>query len=106
MNECRNLSYEEIVHHIVNDTPVPNVVEVPDVTLSESMRSASEMKPRPKPWELDRDDRQVETDAKVAGGDDSAKGIEESDLTTPVSYESVSKYYAMAEELDEALKNQ
>ncbi|CCE92725.1 uncharacterized protein TDEL_0E04820 [Torulaspora delbrueckii] len=59
MDEGPSLSYEEIVHHIVSDTPVPNVVEVPDVTLSESMMTVSEMAPRPKPWEVAIEDQKM-----------------------------------------------
>lgn len=101
MDGGRSLSYEEIVHHIVSDTPVPNVVEVPDVTLSESLRSVSEMAPRPKPWEAAIEDEEVASEAELAiemGGPD--------ELESTVSYESVSKYYAMGEELDEALNDE
>ncbi|QLQ81142.1 hypothetical protein HG537_0E04970 [Torulaspora globosa] len=47
----QELTYDEIVDHIVSDKPVPNVVEVPNIILDESLRSVSEMAPRPKPWE-------------------------------------------------------
>lgn len=100
MDESPSLSYEEIVHHIVSDTPVPNVVEVPDVTLSESMMTVSEMAPRPKPWEVaieDQKDVEDQGETIEMGGPD---------LKTKVSYESVSKYYAMGKELDDVLNDQ
>ncbi|CCF58344.1 hypothetical protein KAFR_0E01900 [Kazachstania africana CBS 2517] len=47
-----DLSYEELVDHIVNDKPVPNVVNIPNVVHSEAMRTESTLTPRLKPWEI------------------------------------------------------
>ncbi|CAI4043825.1 hypothetical protein SKDZ_10G2190 [Saccharomyces kudriavzevii ZP591] len=46
-----NFSYEELLDHIINNKPVPNIVEVPNVTLDESLGSTSSLKPRTRPWE-------------------------------------------------------
>lgn len=105
MAKSQDLSYEEIVHHIVSDKPVPNVVQVPDITLSDALRTESEMRPRPKPWE-----NGVMIENRI-----SEERIEDKlviDLgppgelqTTSLSqgFEDLSRYYAREAEFDELL---
>ncbi|AJR70189.1 hypothetical protein H791_YJM1273J00232 [Saccharomyces cerevisiae YJM1273] len=45
------LSYEELLDHILNNKPIPNIVEVPNVTLDEGLASTPSLRPRPRPWE-------------------------------------------------------
>ncbi|CAI4044938.1 hypothetical protein SUVZ_10G2020 [Saccharomyces uvarum] len=51
------LSYEELLDHILNNKPIPNIVEVPDVTLDESLSSSPSLKPRTRPWERQQQHR-------------------------------------------------
>ncbi|QLL33581.1 hypothetical protein HG536_0E04920 [Torulaspora globosa] len=97
MSGGHELTYDEIVDHIVSDKPIPNVVEVPNITLDESLRSASEMAPRPKPWEKSAgDDLQIDM-----GRSDLSLGSAISDLDLDV----MSKYQTMETELDNAMTN-
>ncbi|CAB4254907.1 similar to hypothetical protein KAFR_0E01900 [Kazachstania africana CBS 2517] [Maudiozyma barnettii] len=45
------LTYDEIVEHIVQNKEIPNSVQVPNIILDDSQRSESTMSPRYKPWE-------------------------------------------------------
>lgn len=51
------LSYEELLDHILNNKPIPNIVEVPDVTLDEGLSSSPSLKPRTRPWERQQQHR-------------------------------------------------
>lgn len=74
------LSYDQIVDHILQDKSVPNVVKVPDIVLEDSMRSESVMRPRNKPWETtnSNDKNNVSSKDNVTGisysQDESNKG--------------------------------
>ena len=48
---AEQLTYDQIVEHIVQSKAIPNVVRVPDIVLDDSLRSQSTMRPRYKPWE-------------------------------------------------------
>ena len=48
---AEQLTYDQIVEHIVQSKAIPNVVRVPDIVLDDSLRSESTMRPRYKPWE-------------------------------------------------------
>lgn len=45
------LSYDELMDIIVNNKPVPNVIDVPDIVLDQSLVSEAHLQPRLKPWE-------------------------------------------------------
>lgn len=47
----QQLTYDQIVEHIVQSKAIPNVVRVPDIVLDDSLRSESTLRPRYKPWE-------------------------------------------------------
>lgn len=51
------LSYEELLDHILNNKPIPNIVEVPNVTLDEGLASTPSLKPRSRPWEGQQQDQ-------------------------------------------------
>lgn len=110
------LSYEEIVHHIVSDKPIPNVVPVPDITLSKSSRTISEMQPRRKPWELKEELVNAPTDGS-GKLDNSDLNIEESgfDIEEPAfdfkgvinqpNSDPITSYYTREFEFDAAINN-
>ncbi|KOG98607.1 uncharacterized protein DI49_3029 [Saccharomyces eubayanus] len=58
------LSYEELLDHILNNKPIPNIVEVPNVTLDESLSSSPSLKPRTRPWERQQQQHQSGNDAR------------------------------------------
>lgn len=45
------LSYEELVDHIVNNKPVPNIETVPNIEHDKIDQTEAELKQRSKPWE-------------------------------------------------------
>ncbi|QLG71005.1 hypothetical protein HG535_0B00430 [Zygotorulaspora mrakii] len=98
------LSYEEIIDHIVSDKPLPNVVAVPDVTLCESLRTVSEIPSRPKPWEI----ANQSTYSLDGDGNDLATSIafsQESSIQVQEEYDRLntdvdSSYYLGENELD------
>ncbi|CAI4034423.1 hypothetical protein SMKI_10G2140 [Saccharomyces mikatae IFO 1815] len=51
MVEGGELSYEELLDHILNNKPIPNIVEVANTTLDENLATSSSLKPRVRPWE-------------------------------------------------------
>lgn len=102
MVEGQELTYDEIVHYIVSDRPFPNVLEVPNITLNEELRSNSEMVPRPKPWE------KVGADGVSDGADELQIDLGRSDLplVSAVSdIDVVSKFHAMETEFDSVMKD-
>lgn len=50
------LTYEQIVEHIIENKEIPNAVNVPNIILDDSKRSESKMIPRNKPWEVTNKD--------------------------------------------------
>ncbi|SJM85164.1 uncharacterized protein ZBIST_2080 [Zygosaccharomyces bailii] len=100
-----SLSYEELVDHIVSNKPIPNMIQVPDITLNESERTKSEMKTRLKPWEV------ANTVADTAMVEETAHQQptiefcgELKTLALSQSVESLSRYYAREAELDTAFE--
>lgn len=109
---AEDLSYEELVDHIVTNKPIPNVVQVPDVTYDESERTQSELKPRPKPWELQDKlggvgsstlNEPLQNLPEIPSNVRLPEELEA--LTQSGSTDTVSNYYAREAELDAALKN-
>ncbi|CAR29571.1 hypothetical protein ZYGR_0AD02540 [Zygosaccharomyces rouxii] len=107
---AEGLCYEELIDHIIANKPIPNVVQVPEVTYDESERTHSELKPRPKPWEMQekveeaplvneplQDPSQLPSNIRLSE--------ELRALTRSQSIESLSNYYAREAELDAALEN-
>ncbi|CAR21430.1 uncharacterized protein KLTH0B01782g [Lachancea thermotolerans CBS 6340] len=97
------LTYEELVDHIVNEKPIPNILSVPNVTLDPSLVTKSNMKPRPKPWE-----RNNAATSELAGEPPHqqtavAEGPEI--CTRSRSSESLSKYYAIEAEFEQQLQS-
>lgn len=45
------LSYDDLVEHIVLNKPIPNVVQVPDTVLDSKLGSQPRLTQRIKPWE-------------------------------------------------------
>lgn len=109
MVQGQDLSYEELVHHIVSNKPVPNVVQIPDITLSESLRTASVLQPRSKPWESEKiegaspsmEEQPIE-EPEIDLGNSST---EMETLSKSQSLESLSRYYAMEAEFDVLCKS-
>lgn len=97
MPEGQELTYDQIVEHIVSDKPVPNVVEVPNITLDESLRSASEMAPRPKPWEKSVPDNDTRDDFQIDSG------CSDLSLDSAITDLATSRYEAMDTELDSVI---
>ncbi|SCU79213.1 LAMI_0A07800g1_1 [Lachancea mirantina] len=101
------LSYDELVEHIVSNRPVPNIVEVPNLALDASLRTESQLKPRPKPWE-----KTASTESEPAEIDQDTSKDET--VTFPVaeatvfarneSFDSLSKYYAIESEFEKHLE--
>lgn len=54
------LTYEQIVEHIIENKEIPNAVNVPNIILDDSKRSESKMIPRNKPWEVTNKDNETE----------------------------------------------
>ncbi|GAV55867.1 hypothetical protein ZYGR_0AZ00380 [Zygosaccharomyces rouxii] len=105
-----DLCYEELIDYIVTNKPIPNVVQVPEITYDESQRTQSELKPRPKPWETQGKIEEaplVDERSKDPSQPPSNVRLPEEmqALTRSQSMESISKYYAMEAELDAALEN-
>lgn len=102
-----SLSYEELVEHIVANKPIPNMVQVPDITLNQSQRTKSEMKTRLKPWEATG---KVEEAPIVEQNIHQEPTIELSGeletLAMSQSVESLSKYYSREAELDTAFREE
>lgn len=100
----RQLSYEELVDHIVNNKPVPNVVSVPNITLDPSMRTESLLKPRVKPWERKAQGATVEEPQELI---QKAKEITEhvESVNKTQSFESLSRYYAIEAEFEKQLQH-
>lgn len=103
-----NLSYEELIDHIVTNKPIPNVVQVPERTHDESQRTQSELKPRPKPWEIQEKvgesllvNERLQDQPQPPSNIQLPKELQA--LTRSQSIESISRYYAMEAELDAAL---
>lgn len=109
MGQGQDLSYEELVHHIVSNKPVPNVVQVPDITLNESLRTASVLKPRRKPWESEQKDGASSSmeDQMVQKPEMDLENLstKTETLSTSQSLESLSRYYAMEAEFDVLCKS-
>lgn len=103
MGEGQELTYDEIVEHIVSDKPVPNLVQVPNIILEESLRSVSEMAPRPKPWETSG------SDDGYCGTDGLNIDLGRSDLpleSSVTDLDMVSKYQTMEAEFDSVITDQ
>ncbi|CEP62663.1 uncharacterized protein LALA0_S06e00826g [Lachancea lanzarotensis] len=96
------LSYEELVDHIVNDKPVPNILHVPNVTLSSSLSKDSNMHQRLKPWEAARI---VATASETRPNPKPpALVVPKGEIHQSKSLESLSKYYSIETEFEEQLQ--
>ncbi|CUS24538.1 LAQU0S17e01200g1_1 [Lachancea quebecensis] len=97
------LTYEELVDHIVNEKPIPNIVNVPNVTLDASLVTKSNMRPRPKPWEQNNAVTSELTD--VSPHQQTVVAEEPEICTRSRSTESLSKYYAIEAEFEQQLQS-
>ncbi|QEU60716.1 hypothetical protein KDRO_D04100 [Kluyveromyces lactis] len=101
--EATELSYDELMDIIVNNKPVPNVVDVPDIILDQSLATGHHLKPRLKPWEQAKD-------VPVMGGlvrqKEETKGLAENVelVKKSNSLEKLTNYYALEVEFQKQLK--
>lgn len=98
----QHLSYDELVDHIVNNKPIPNVIHVPNIAHDESLRTKSQLQPRAKPWEANQRREPLTKEA-------SSKTVTESGTVDSFSraknLETLSTYYAIETEFEQHLKN-
>ncbi|SCU97352.1 LANO_0E15808g1_1 [Lachancea nothofagi CBS 11611] len=97
----RQLSYEELVHHIVSGTPVPNILHVPNVTLDASLSKESNIRPRAKPWEKPCTASIPEKASKESSA---AVFPDQEYVQRSQSLESLSKYYSMETEFEQQMQ--
>ncbi|CDO93704.1 unnamed protein product [Kluyveromyces dobzhanskii CBS 2104] len=97
------LSYDELMDIIVNNKPVPNVVDVPDIILDQSLATEHNLKPRLKPWELAKDvpvmGGLVRQKEETQGLADNLELVKKSN-----SLEKLTSYYALEVEFQKQLK--
>ncbi|KAG0673328.1 hypothetical protein C6P41_001037 [Kluyveromyces marxianus] len=98
------LSYDELMDIIVNNKPVPNVIDVPDIVLDQSLVSEAHLQPRLKPWE------KADT-VPVMGGlvrqKEETKGLVQNveQVKKSNSLEKLTNYYALEAEFQRQLKS-
>ena len=89
---------------IVNNKPVPNVVDVPDIILDQSLVSEPHLQQRLKPWQVKKDvpvmKDLVQTTEQTK---DLAKHVEL--VTKSNSLEKLTNYYALEAEFHKQLQN-
>ena len=97
----QQLTYEELVDHIINDKPVPNILAVPNITQDPSLITKSSLRPRAKPWE-----QKKEVTVTIEGASDEAQAIdrEAGAVSHSHSTESLSTYYAMETEFEQQMQ--
>ncbi|EDO17921.1 hypothetical protein Kpol_1010p37 [Vanderwaltozyma polyspora DSM 70294] len=94
------LSYDELVDHIVNNKPVPNVKVIPNITHDESEISKSELKPRGKPWDTTESKTQVRASDKSSVEIEGSDGKQEIKVTEgSEDIENYEEYFKLEEDL-------
>lgn len=103
MNKLQ-LSYEDLIDIIVNNKPVPESVEIPDIILDECERTESHLCLRVKPWEdIDVIDNSINSTDTIK---DAKKELTEKldNMVKTHSMEGLSQYYAIEAEFENHLK--
>lgn len=105
-----SLPYEELIDHIVTNKPIPNIVQIPDITYDESQRTQSSLKVRPKPWETKQKieesplvEERSQDQSQAPSNVELPKELQ--DLRRSKSVESISHHCAMDAEVDAATNN-
>lgn len=98
------LSYDELMDIIVNNKTVPNVIDVPDIVLDQSLVSEATLQPRMKPWQQKKQVPIMDNySADNADARDLVKHVEL--VTKSNSLEKLTSYYALEAEFQKQLQN-